>query len=134
MTGITGTGRPEACTEGAAYGVIAELLGRWQRAFDDHRTGDLVSLFTEDALFQGISPRLLAGPAEIFGYYDNVAEGATAIVEVLRANPLCDAIVCGFADVTFTARTGETFPIRLSVVAQRFEDTWRICHYHAAAR
>jgi hypothetical protein len=134
LTGITGTGRPEASTEGTAYGVIAELLGRWQRAFDNHRTADLVSLFTEDALFQGISPRLLAGPAEIFGYYDNVAEGTTAIVEVLRANPLCDGIVDGFADVTFTARTGETFPIRLSVVAQRFEDTWRICHYHAAAR
>ncbi|MFI6922170.1 nuclear transport factor 2 family protein [Nonomuraea spiralis] len=127
---VIGAGHPEA----DAYGVIAELLGRWQSAFDDHRTADLVSLFTEDALFQGISPRLRAGPAEIFGYYDNVAEGARAIVEVLRANPLCDGVVSGFADVTFTARTGDIFPIRLSVVARRFEHTWRICHYHAAAR
>ncbi|MFF4777123.1 nuclear transport factor 2 family protein [Microtetraspora fusca] len=134
MTGITGTGRPEASAKGTAYSVIAELLGRWQRAFDNHRTADLVSLFTKDALFQGISPRLLAGPTEIFGYYDNVTEGATAIVEVLRANLLCDGIVGGFADVTFTARTGETFPIRLSAVAQRLEGTWRICQYHAAAR
>lgn len=134
MTGITGTGRPEASTERTANGVIAELLGRWQRAFDNHRTADLVSLFTEDALFQGISPRLLAGPTEIFGYYDNVTEGTRAIVEVLRANPLCDGIVSGFADVTFTAHTGETFPIRLSVVAQRFEGTWLIRQYHAAAR
>ncbi|GGV29987.1 hypothetical protein GCM10010182_61300 [Actinomadura cremea] len=134
MTGITGTGRPDARTESAACGVIAELLGRWQRAFDDHRPVDLASLFTEEALFQGISPRLLAGPAEIFGYYDDVTEGTRAIVQVLRANPLCDGIVGGFVDVTFTARTGDTFPIRLSVVAQRFESTWRICQYHAAAR
>lgn len=49
-------------------------------------------------------------------------------------NPLCDGIVGGFADVIFTARTGVTFPIRLSVIAQRFEDTWRTCHHHAAAR
>lgn len=134
MTGTTGTGRPDTSPEGTAYGVVAELLGRWQRAFDDRRTAELVSLFTEDALFQGISPRLLVGPAEIFGYYDNVAEGARAVVRVLRANPLGDAIVGGFADVTFTARTGEPFPVRLSVVAQRFEDTWRIRQYHAAAR
>ncbi|SNR28582.1 YybH family protein [Actinomadura mexicana] len=135
MTGITGAGLPDAGTEDAAYGVIAELLGRWQRAFDDHRTADLVSLFTEDALFQGISPRLLVGPAGIFGYYDDVAEGARAAsVEVLRANPLCDGIVGGFADVTFTSRTGENTPIRLSVVAQRCEGTWRIRQYHAAAR
>jgi hypothetical protein len=130
LTGITGTGRPDASTEGTAYGVIAELLDRWRRAFDNRRAAGLVSLFTEDALFQGISPRLLADPAEIFGYYDDVAEGTRATVEVLRANPLSD----GFADVTFTARTGETFPIRLSVVAQRFEGTWLIRQYHAAAR
>ncbi|WP_433356978.1 YybH family protein [Microtetraspora malaysiensis] len=134
MTGITGTGRPDASTEGTAYGVIAELLDRWRRAFDNRRPAGLVSLFTEDALFQGISPRLLVGPAEIFGYYDDVAEGTRATVEVLRANPPSDGIVGGFADVTFTARTGETFPIRLSVVAQRFEGTWLIRQYHAAAR
>ncbi|MEO3830149.1 nuclear transport factor 2 family protein [Actinomadura sp. B10D3] len=134
MTGITGTGRTEASTKRAADGVIAELLGRWQKAFGNRWTADLASLFTEDALFQGISPRLLVGPAEIFGYYDNVAEGSTARVQILGATWLGDRIVGGFADVTFTARTGETFPIRLSVVAQHFEDTWRICQYHAAAR
>ncbi|MBE1537981.1 nuclear transport factor 2 family protein [Actinomadura algeriensis] len=135
MTGTEAAGRPDAKTQGTAYGVIAGVLGRWRSAFDDRRTADLVSLFTEDALFQGIGPRLLAGPAEIFGYYDNVAEGTRAVVEVLQANSPCDGIAGGFADVTFTARTGETFPIRLSVVAQRLDgDTWRIRQYHAAER
>lgn len=132
MTGITGGGSSEANRGG--HGVIANLLGRWQRAFDDHRTADLVSLFTEDALFQGIGQGLLVGPTEIFAYYDDVTEGTKALVEVLRTSPLGHGVVGGFADVTFAAPTGGTFPVRLSVVAHRFEGTWRICQYQAAAR
>lgn len=134
MTDTTDAGNQGPSGVGSAYGVVTELLGSWQKAFDDHRMADLVTLFTEDALFQGISPQLHVGPAEILGYYDKVAEGATAVVEVLRANRLGEGIVYGFADVTFTALTGETFPIRLSIVAQRVENTWLIRQYHAAAR
>ncbi|MFI6887297.1 nuclear transport factor 2 family protein [Streptosporangium canum] len=114
----------------AALGVVG-LLGLWRRAFDEHRAADLASLFTEDALFQGIGPRLLVGPAEISGYYGDVAAGTTADVKVLRGNPLCEGMVGGFAEVTFTARTGETYPILLSVVAQRVAGTWLISQYHA---
>ncbi|MER5324565.1 nuclear transport factor 2 family protein [Streptosporangium roseum] len=138
MSGVIGAegrgGRGEGTrTEDAAhaYGVVTELLDVWRRAFDEHRTADLASLFTEDALFQGISPRLLVGPAEISGYYDDVAAGTTADVKVLRGNPLCEGMVGGFAEVTFTARTGATYPIRLSIVAQRAGDTWLIRQYHA---
>ncbi|MEV4248252.1 nuclear transport factor 2 family protein [Streptosporangium canum] len=138
MSGVTVAGgrgdRGEGTrTEDAvrAHGVVAGLLGVWRRAFDEHRTADLASLFTEDALFQGIGPRLLVGPAEISGYYGDVAAGTTADVKVLRGNPLCEGMVGGFAEVTFTARTGETYPIRLSVVAQRVEGAWLIRQYHA---
>lgn len=40
-------------------------------------------------------------------------------------------MVGGSAEVTFTARTGETCPIRLSDVAQRSEGTWLIRRYRA---
>ncbi|MFF9914852.1 YybH family protein [Streptomyces sp. NPDC013457] len=118
-----------------ACGVIAEVLGDWQQAFDDHRPAEIAALFTPDAQFQGISPRLRIGRAEIAGYYEDVADGARATVEVLHGMVLDDGLAAGFADVTFSALSGELFPVRLSVVAQRTAaGTWLIRQYHAAPR
>ncbi|MEO3887449.1 nuclear transport factor 2 family protein [Nonomuraea sp. B5E05] len=102
MTGLTGTS--------PAHDVVRETLDRWRRAFDGRSVAEMVSLFVEDALFQGISPRLRAGRAEIAEYYGDAGEGTRATVQVLEAQRLGDGLVGGFADVTFTARAGETFP------------------------
>lgn len=51
---------------------------------------------------------------------------------MLDGNLLHENIVTGFADVTFTASTGETTLLRVSFVAERIADTWSIRHYHAA--
>jgi uncharacterized protein (TIGR02246 family) len=119
----------------SAHDVIAKLLSIWQQAFNDHRPAEIAALFTDDAQFQGISPRLRIGPEEITEYYANVADGARATVKMLHGNALNEGIVAGFADVTFTALTGECFPIRLSVVAQHSaEGAWLIRQYHAAPR
>ncbi|MCP2169094.1 SDR family NAD(P)-dependent oxidoreductase [Goodfellowiella coeruleoviolacea] len=117
-----------------AHGVLIGLLGAWQSAFDEQRWHDLAALFTEDALFQGIDPALRVGPTETVGYYAAVTDQPRAAMEVLRANRLAEGLVGGFADVTFTPATGEPRSIRLSVVAQRIEGTWRIRQYHAAPR
>ena len=118
---------------GSAGEVLGELLTRWQSAFDNHHMPKLVSLFAEDAMFQGIGQRLVVGPAEIIEYYDRVTEGTRASVQILRADQLGEGIVGGFADMTFTAPAGETTRVRLSVVAHRFHDTWLIRQYHATA-
>ncbi|MEV6925343.1 SDR family NAD(P)-dependent oxidoreductase [Dactylosporangium sp. NPDC051485] len=115
-----------------ARDVITALLDRWQAAFNAHQPDHLSSLFAQDALFQGITAQLLVGPAAIRGYYDKVAEGTTAEVEVLQGNLLRENIITGFADVTFTASTRETTQLRLSIVAKRSANTWSISHYHAA--
>ncbi|MFA1538754.1 SDR family NAD(P)-dependent oxidoreductase [Actinomadura monticuli] len=120
------TGRP------GPAGVLAGLLDTWQRAFDRHRPGDLAALFSPDALFQGVSPHLRQGPAEIAGYYGDVPAGTTAKAEVLAEIRLSERLVSGFAQVTFTAPGGEERPVRLSVVAERSEETWLIRQYHAA--
>lgn len=115
-------------------GVLAGLLDAWRRAFDQHRVTDLASLFSPDALFQGISPRLNVGREEISGYYGSVPEGTTAKVEVLKEIRLSDTLVSGFAEVTFTAPTGKDRTVRLSLVAERLEETWLIRQYHATDR
>ncbi|MGI5207411.1 SDR family NAD(P)-dependent oxidoreductase [Spirillospora sp. CA-108201] len=121
------TGRP------APTGVLAGLLDAWQRAFDRHRPAEVASLFSPDALFQGIGPSLRRGTAEIAAYYGDVPEGTTAGVDVLGEVRLSERLVSGFAEVTFTAPTGEVRRVRLSVVAENREDAWLIRQYHAAA-
>jgi NAD(P)-dependent dehydrogenase (short-subunit alcohol dehydrogenase family) len=125
---------PDVGARGWALGVVAELLGAWQRAFNERRWEDIVSLFAEDALFQGISPRLLVGAREISAYYEDVPGGIRASVATLRGSRLGEGTVGGFADVTFTAAAEQPSPIRLSIVARRVEGAWRIRQYHAATR
>jgi uncharacterized protein (TIGR02246 family) len=117
-----------------AYGIITDLLSRWRAALRAHRIDELSALFTPDAQFQGITRNPLVGPSAIRAYYEQVAKGTTATVEILTVNPLREDIVAGFADVAFTAPTGETSPMRLSVVAERIAGTWSISQYHAAER
>ncbi|MDR8409847.1 SgcJ/EcaC family oxidoreductase [Nonomuraea sp. 3-1Str] len=121
-------------TGATAADVLAGLLDDWRRAFNGHRPAEMVALFSRNALFQGISPRLRHGPGEIFEYYDKVAPGTTAQVTVVSAARLEQAVVHGFAEVTFTAPTGDTHLVRLSVVAEQAGGTWLIHQYHAATR
>jgi uncharacterized protein (TIGR02246 family) len=113
--------------------VLTKILGDWQAAFNEHQVNDLCAMFTEDALFQGVSPQPVVGRAAIRRYYDNVAEGTTARVEVLEGTQLRENIVTGIADVTFTTSEGDAMVLRLSIVAEHVAGTWSIRHYHAAA-
>ncbi|RSS80374.1 SgcJ/EcaC family oxidoreductase [Streptomyces sp. WAC06614] len=114
------------------YGALAEILGAWRTAFDAHRVDDIVALFADDALFQGLSPQLLEGTAQIRTYYEHVPAGMTAEVEVLRSRTVGPEAVAGFAAVTFRPRSGEPLPVRLSVVAQHLDTGWRIRQYHVS--
>ncbi|MFF9915645.1 YybH family protein [Streptomyces sp. NPDC013457] len=84
-------------TSASACAAITELLDDWRQAFDNHRPVEIAALFTPDARFQGISPRLRIGRAEITGYYSEVADGARATVEVLDGMLLADGSAAGFA-------------------------------------
>ncbi|MFD1929948.1 SgcJ/EcaC family oxidoreductase [Nonomuraea mangrovi] len=115
-----------------ATGVLTALLHAWQRAFNAYHPTEIVLLFSQDALFQGISPRLRRGREEIFEYYDRIAHGTTAEAKLLSAALLGQAILHGFAEVTFTAPTDDIHRIRLSIVAEQAEEAWLIHQYHAA--
>lgn len=54
---MTGTG---------ATDVLTRLLHDWQQAFNGHDPDEIAALFSQNALFQGISPQLRRGPQEIF--------------------------------------------------------------------
>lgn len=112
--------------------VLAESLVAWKLAFDRHRPEDMAGLFSPDALFHGLSPTLLTGRKEIFGYYDALPPGITATFQIVQARQLAQHLVCGFAAVRFTYPDGRTVPVQLSLVLRRDGQTWFIAQYHAS--
>ncbi|MHA7220954.1 YybH family protein [Arthrobacter sp. RHLT1-20] len=113
--------------------VLAETLAPWKLAFDNHQPEDIVELFSPDALFQGITPALLRGREQIFGYYDALAPGITTSFQVVQTRELAENIISGFAAVTFTYPDGRTVPVQLSLVLSREENTWLIAQYHVSS-
>ncbi|MGW7344389.1 YybH family protein [Streptomyces sp. NPDC054854] len=114
------------------FGVLADILEEWRAAFDARKVDEIVALFAEDVLFQGLSPQLLEGRARVRTYYENVPPGTTATVEVLHSRPVAADALAGFATVTFTEAAGTPLPVRLSVVAQHLHGAWRIRQYHVS--
>ncbi|MET9603616.1 SgcJ/EcaC family oxidoreductase [Streptomyces sp. NPDC006512] len=114
------------------FGVLADILEEWRAAFDAHKADEITALFAEDALFQGLSPQLLEGRAQIRTYYENVPPGTTAAVEVLHSRTVAADALAGFATVTFTDPAKGPLPVRLSVAAQHLGGAWRIRQYHVS--
>lgn len=112
--------------------VLAESLAAWKLAFDRHSPQDIVGLFSSDALFQGLSPTLLTGRKEVFGYYHALPPGITASFQIIQARQLAQQLVCGFAAVQFTYPDGRTVPVQLSLVLRRDGQTWFIVQYHVS--
>lgn len=109
------------------------LLAQWQLAFGQRDVETIAALFAEDALFQGLSPALLAGRDAIRGYYENVPPNVQAQVGEVSAMALTADTACGFAAVTFDVAGQAAKPVRLSMTVQRCNSgQWQIKTYHVS--
>ncbi|GAA5201826.1 SgcJ/EcaC family oxidoreductase [Arthrobacter gyeryongensis] len=113
--------------------VLAETLTAWKLAFNSHRPEDMVELFSLDALFQGLTPALLTGREDIFGYYDALSPGITTSFHIIQTRQLTQNVVCGFATVSFTYPDRHKVPVQLSLVLRRAENRWLIAQYHVSS-
>ncbi|WNF28398.1 nuclear transport factor 2 family protein [Streptomyces sp. C11-1] len=111
--------------------VLGDLLQEWQSRFNEPDPERAAALFTEDALFQGLFPEPVTGPESIAGYYRQVPPGTRAIARVLHAYRGGDDWIGGLAQVVFHQHDGD-IPVRLSLVAVRGDEGWRIRQYHVS--
>ncbi|GAA4203066.1 SgcJ/EcaC family oxidoreductase [Microbispora amethystogenes] len=109
-----------------------DVLGRWKAAFDGHRPGAMAELFTEDALFQGFGPAVVAGQDAVRAYYEAVPDDRRAEVTVLHTYTVGERVAGGFADVTFSDPTGWEAKVHMSLVLRRDDNGWRILQYHVS--
>jgi uncharacterized protein (TIGR02246 family) len=111
---------------------MRDVLDLWKAAFDGHQPEVMAELFTNDALFQGFGPEVIAGRDAVRDYYAAVADNRSADVDLLHTYTIGDQAAGGFADVTFRDPTGWTAPVHMSLVLQFEDGAWKIRQYHVS--
>ncbi|XVV09834.1 SgcJ/EcaC family oxidoreductase [Actinoplanes sp. CA-131856] len=113
--------------------VLRPLLDSWQRAIAEHDAEGVASLFTEDAVFQGLQPHTVGRPG-VERYYAGQPAGLAVDYRLLRTSRLGDDAVLGWAEADFTVGTEVRALLNLTVVVRRTAEGWRIAHYHVSPR
>ncbi|MFF4346970.1 YybH family protein [Streptomyces sp. NPDC001530] len=111
--------------------ILRDVLDRWKAAVDRHEPQEVASLFTEDAIFQGLRPYSV-GRAGIAAYYDSQPIGLTAEYRILETRRLADDLVLGYLDVDFSFTDRPTISVNLGVLLKRIEEGWYISHYQVS--
>jgi len=111
--------------------VLRGVLDRWKAAVDSHEPRKVATLFTEDAIFQGLHPYSV-GRQGIADYYDSQPLGLTAAYRIVETRRLADDLVLGYLSVDFSFSDRPTLTVSLGVVVKRAEDDWYISHYQVS--
>ncbi|MFI2104522.1 SgcJ/EcaC family oxidoreductase [Isoptericola sp. NPDC019693] len=112
--------------------VVDTVLTEWKHHVDAHDPDAVATVFTHDALFQGLRPTHTIGRDCVRAYYDAQPHGMTATYDVLDARTLSDRAIIAFARLTFGFVDGRTIAVHLSAIAEQDGPNWRISHYHVS--
>ncbi|WP_405989417.1 YybH family protein [Streptomyces sp. NBC_00986] len=111
--------------------VLRGVLDPWKAAVDAHEPQRVASLFTEDAIFQGLHPYSV-GRKGVAEYYDSQPLGMTAEFEILETRRYADDLVLGYLDTEFTFTDRPPVDVKLAVLVKRVADGWAIAHYQVS--
>ncbi|WP_327287218.1 SgcJ/EcaC family oxidoreductase [Streptomyces sp. NBC_01198] len=111
--------------------ILRGVLDRWKAAVDAHEPGQVASLFTEDAVFQGLHP-FSVGRRGVADYYESQPRGMSAAYRVRETRRLADDIVLGYLDVDFSFTDRDTLSVSLGVVLTRSKGEWYLRHYQVS--
>ncbi|GGO15104.1 SgcJ/EcaC family oxidoreductase [Micromonospora parathelypteridis] len=111
--------------------ILRTVLDRWRSAVDAHEPDRVASLFTDDAIFQGLHPYSV-GRDGVAAYYAAQPIGLTAAYDIRETRRLADDLVLGYLEVDFGFTDRPTLTVNLSVIVRQLEDTWYISHYQVS--
>ncbi|MFF4653390.1 SgcJ/EcaC family oxidoreductase [Streptomyces sp. NPDC001380] len=115
----------------AQEAVVRGVMDRWKAAVDAHQPEQVASIFTEDAVFQGLHPYSV-GRQGVADYYDSQPIGLTADYRVLETRGLAQDVLLGYLGVDFSFTDRPAVQATLSVVLRRLGDQWHIAHYQVS--
>ncbi|WP_336206962.1 nuclear transport factor 2 family protein [Nonomuraea sp. LPB2021202275-12-8] len=116
---------------GTEVEILRTVLDQWKRAIGDHDPKRVASLFTEDAIFQGLRPYSI-GPESVAEYYDAQPIGLTAVYDILETRRLAGDLILGYLGVDFAFTDRSLVTVNLSVIVRRIGEAWLISHYQVS--
>ncbi|MFD8543137.1 YybH family protein [Streptomyces sp. NPDC059649] len=122
--------------------ILRGVLDRWKAAVDTHDPQRVASLFTEDAIFQGLRPYSV-GRQGVADYYASQPLGMTAAYRILETRRFADDdladddladhdLVLGYSAVDFSFTDRPTVSVFLSTLVRHTSHGWNICHYQVS--
>ncbi|MFF7445724.1 MULTISPECIES: SgcJ/EcaC family oxidoreductase [unclassified Streptomyces] len=111
--------------------ILRGVLDQWKEAVDEHQPERVASLFTSDALFQGLHPYTV-GRRGVAEYYDSQPLGLKADYRILETRRLADDLVLGYQDVEFSFTDRPALNVKLAVLVSRVKGEWLISHYQVS--
>lgn len=111
--------------------VLHDVLDRWKAGVDNHEPERIASLFTEDAIFQGLRPYSV-GRRGVADYYASQPPGLSAAYRILESRRLSDDTALGYLTVDFSFTDRPTVSINLLVLLKRSDADWLISHYQVS--
>ncbi|MEU9212753.1 SgcJ/EcaC family oxidoreductase [Streptomyces sp. NPDC048415] len=111
--------------------ILRRVLDSWKAAVDAHDPQRVASLYTEDAIFQGLHPYTV-GRQGIAEYYDSQPLGMTAEYRILETRRLADDLVLGYLDTEFSFTDRPPLGVKLAVLVRRVAEGWSIVHYQVS--
>ena len=111
--------------------TLRDVLDQWKAGVDAHEAQRIASLFTEDAIFQGLHPYSV-GREGVAAYYASQPPGLTATYRTVETRQLAADLVLGYLSVDFMFTDRPGLNVNLCVVIRQVENVWRICHYQVS--
>ncbi|MGW3562515.1 YybH family protein [Streptomyces sp. NPDC000941] len=111
--------------------ILHDVLDRWKAGVDNHEPERVASLFTEDAIFQGLRPYSV-GRRGVADYYASQPPGLSAAYRILESRRLSEDTALGYLTVDFSFTDRPTVSINLLVLLKRSDADWLISHYQVS--
>ena len=111
--------------------IVRGALDQWKAAFDAHQPQQVASIFTEDAIFQGLRPYSV-GRQGVADYYASQPLGLAAAYRILETRRPAKDLVLGYLSVAFSFANRPTVNVHLSVLLTHAQDGWYISHYQVS--
>ncbi|WP_422735896.1 YybH family protein [Micromonospora sp. WMMD729] len=111
--------------------ILRTVLERWRSAVDAHEPDRVASVFTDDAIFQGLHPYAV-GREGVAEYYAGQPLGLTAAYEIRETRRFAADVVLGYLEVEFGFVDRPALTVHLGVVVRRVGDAWLIGHYQVS--
>ncbi len=117
--------------------VLTEIQQRWNDAAASWDSKALARIYTSDAVFFGLLPRLYVGRPEVeeyFGSYETFLQGVTLSLVDQHIRPLGEGVFIaqGFGDIVNRHLDGRIVHnrVRSSLVVVETEGEWLIALHH----